>query len=212
MSPGTALRAALGDLYQQSWRLFLLNSAVSAFVVAVAVAGLWIPLLWVLLLAAGPLAAALMHCAVVVTTTEELDLRDALTGLSLHWRRGIVLGAVFAATVIAGVRAISFYADTGALVLAVAGAYLLFALSVFQLVLWPLAVLESDRPLRRVAGEAARIVVARPMQALILGLALLVVNLAGIAAAILPFLTLTIVYSFLAAAHFTLPPSPEAHD
>jgi hypothetical protein len=212
MSPGTALRAALGDLYQQSWRLFLLNAAVSAYVVAVVVAGLWIPFLWLLLIGAGPLAAALMHCAVVVTTRDDLVLRDALTGLSLHWRRGVVLGAVFTATAFAGVRAITFYADAGAPVLAVAGAYLLFALAVFQLVLWPLAVLESDRPLRRVASEAARTVVARPMQALILGLVLLAVNLAGLAAAILPFLTLTIVYTFLAAAHFALPPTREAHD
>jgi hypothetical protein len=212
MRPRAALSAALGDMYQQSWRLFLLNSAVSAFVVAVAIAGLWIPLLWVLLVAAGPLAAALMHCAVVVTTTEELTLREALIGLELHWRRGIVLGAVFAVVAVAGVRAISFYAESGALVLAVAGAYLLFALSVFQLVLWPLAVLELDRPLRGVAADAARTVVARPVQALTLGIALLAVNLVGIAAAILPFLTLTIAYTFLAAAHFALPPTREAHD
>ena len=41
---------------------------------------------------------------------------------------------------------------------------------------------------------------------LVLGLALLLVNLAGIAAAIMPFLTLTVAYTFLADAHFVLPP------
>ena len=212
MTPGLALRAALGDMYRQSWRLFLINSAFSAFVVSVAIAGLWVPLLWLLLVAAGPLAAALMHCAVLVSTTDELRLRDELDGLSLHWRRGAVLGLVFAGVTIGGLRAAMFYADRGALVLAVAAAYLLFALTVFQLVLLALAVRDPERPLRAVALDAVRIVVARPVQAVVLGLALALVNLAGIAAAIMPFLTLTIAYTFLAAAHFALPPTSEARD
>jgi hypothetical protein len=63
-----------------------------------------------------------------------------------------------------------------------------------------------------VAVDAGRTVVARPVQAVVLGLALALVNLAGIAAAIMPFLTLTIAYTFLAAAHFALPPTSEARD
>jgi hypothetical protein len=212
MTPGLALRAALGDMYQQSWRLFLLNSAFSAFVVAVAIAGLWVPLLWLLLVAAGPLAAALMHCAVLVTATEDLHLGDALDGLSRNWRRGVVLGVVFAAVTIGGLKAVAFYADRGALVLAVAAAYLLFALTVFELVLLAVAVRDPTRSLRAVAVDAGRTVVARPVQAVLLGLALVLVNLAGIAAAFLPFLTLTIAYTFLAAAHFALPPTSEARD
>jgi hypothetical protein len=212
MSPGLALRAALGDMYQQSWRLFLLNTAFSAFVVAVAIAGLWVPLLWLLLVAAGPLAAALMHCAVLVTATEDLHLGDALDGLSRNWRRGVVLGVVFAAVTIGGLKAVAFYADRGALVLAVAAAYLLFALTVFELVLLAVAVRDPTRSLRAVAVDAGRTVVARPVQAVLLGLALVLVNLAGIAAAFLPFLTLTIAYTFLAAAHFALPPTSEARD
>jgi hypothetical protein len=212
MTPGLALRAAFGDMYQQSWRLFLLNTAFSAFVVSVAIAGLWVPLLWLLLVAAGPLAAALMHCAVLVTTTEDLHLSDALDGLSLNWRRGVVLGVVFGAVTIGGVKAVAFYADRGALVLAVAAAYLLFALTVFELVLLAMAVRDAARSLRGVAVDAGRTVVARPVQAVLLGLALALVNLAGIAAAVLPFLTLTIAYTFLAAAHFALPPTSEARD
>jgi hypothetical protein len=38
-----------------------------------------------------------------------------------------------------------------------------------------------------------------------LGFALLLVNAAGIAAAVMPFLTLTVAYTFLATAHFVLP-------
>jgi hypothetical protein len=35
------------------------------------------------------------------------------------------------------------------------------------------------------------------------------VNVAGIAAAVMPFLTLTVAYTFLATAHFVLPPQEE---
>lgn len=214
MRPGDALRAALGDMYRQSWRLFLLNAALSTFVVSIAVAGLWVPLLWLLLVGAGPLAAALMHCAVVVTTTDELRLSDAVTGLRRHWRRGIVLAALVGCATFLAVHAISFYAGRGVLVLAVVAAYLLFAFAVFQLLLWPLAVFETDRPFGTVAGDAARALFARPVQALVLGVALAAVNIVGIAAAVLPFLTLTIAYTFLASARFALPPdsSLEAHD
>ncbi len=214
MTTGAALRAAFGDLYRQSWRLFLLNAALSAFVVPVAIAGLWAPPVWALLVLAGPLALSLMHCAVVVTRTEELRLAEALTGLRLHWRRGLALGALLAGGTLLGVHAISFYAGRGALVLAVVGVYLLLAFALFQIVLWPLAVFEARRPARQVAADAVRALLARPVQALALGAALTVVNLIGLAAAVLPFLTLTIAYSFLAAAHFALPPTPtpEAHD
>jgi hypothetical protein len=214
MSPRAALGAAFADLYHQSWRLFVLNACLSAFVAPIVIAGLWVPLVWILLVVAGPLAAALMHCAVVVTRTDELRLHDALTGLRLHWRRGLVLGAFLAAGAVAGFYAISFYAAHGALVLAVLGAYLLVVFGIFQLVLWPLAVFERDAPIRRVAAEAGRMLLTRPMQSIVFGLALVVVNAAGVAAAVMPFLTVTIAYSFLAAARFTLPPTstPEVPD
>jgi hypothetical protein len=48
-------------------------------------------------------------------------------------------------------------------------------------------------------------VAQRPGATLLFGLALLVVNLAGVAAAVMPFLTITIAYSFVAVAHFVLP-------
>ena len=98
--------------------------------------------------------------------------------------------------------------------LAVLAVYLLLAFAAFQLVLWPLAVFELSSPIRRVAGDALRTLLARPLQALVLALALIAVNLAGLAAAVMPFLTLTIAYTFLAAARFALPPTStlEAHD
>jgi hypothetical protein len=44
--------------------------------------------------------------------------------------------------------------------------------------------------------------------ALVLGLALLLVNVAGLVLGVLPFLTLTPAYTALAAARFALPPNP----
>jgi hypothetical protein len=208
MRPGAALRAALGDLYRQSWRFFLLNAALSAFVVPIAVAGLWVPLAWLALAAAGPLAAALMHCAVVAAVTDELRLRDALVGLRLHWRRGLVLGCALAGAAVAGGYAVSFYAHRGILVLAVLALYLLLVLAAFQLVLWPLAVFEFAAPIGSVFRDALRTLLQRPLQTSVLALALLAVNVAGLAAAVMPFLTLTIAYSCLAAARFVLPPVP----
>jgi hypothetical protein len=212
MSAGAALRSAAADLYRQSWRLFCLNAALSAFVVPVAVAGLWVPPLWALLVLAGPLAAALLHCAVVVTRTDGLALGEAVTGLRLHWRRGLVLGLVVTLGTVLGVHAISFYAGRGALILAVLGVYLLLAFVAFQLVLWPLAVFETAEPAGRVFRDAGRALLARPLQALALTAALVVVNAIGLAAAVLPFLTLTIAYSALAVARFALPPTLEAQD
>jgi hypothetical protein len=46
------------------------------------------------------------------------------------------------------------------------------------------------------------------MASLALAFLLLLVNLLGAAAAVLPLLTLTVAYSFLAAARFTLPHDP----
>ena len=67
------------------------------------------------------------------------------------------------------------------------------------------AVAEPDEPLRLVARKAATVGAQRPGATLLLGLALLLVNLAGVAAAVMPFLTVTVAYSFVAVAHFVLP-------
>jgi len=76
-------------------------------------------------------------------------------------------------------------------------------------VLWTFAIAEPERGLRRSAGEAAGFVASRPFSTLLLGLVLVLVNIAGIAAAVMPFLTLTVAYTFLATAHFVLPPTME---
>ncbi len=74
--------------------------------------------------------------------------------------------------------------------------------------LWPLAIRDCELPLREVAARAGFALVRRPGAAVGLGLALLAVNVLGIVAAVLPFLTMTIAYSALAAARFVLRPIP----
>ena len=210
MSVGAALRTALGDFYRQSWRLFFLNAALSGFVLALVLAGAYVPMALVLLVLAGPLAAALMHCAVTLAQTEDLRLAEALTGLRLHWRRGFALGLVALVVVAAGATGLVAYgrAGTWAWPLALVTLYALLAFGLLQLALWPLAIFERDRALTAVVGDAARALLRRPAGFAALGLALAVVNLVGAAAALAPLLTLTIAYSALAAAHYTLPRSP----
>ena len=210
MTVGRALRVAVGDFYRQSWRLFLLNTALSAFVVALVLAGAYVPMALVLLVLAGPLAAALMHCAVTLAQTEDLRLAEAITGLRLHWRRGLLLGLLVLAVLAAGATALVAYGRAGgwAWPLALLTLYVLAAFALLQLALWPLAVFERERGLTAVIGDAARALVRRPAGFAALGLVLALVNLAGAAAAFAPLLTLTIAYSALAAAHYTLPRSP----
>ena len=206
MSPGAALLAALGDLYRQSWRLLLLNAAFSAAVVPLAVAALWAPVALVgAVLVAGPAALALMHCAVTLAQTEDLSLRCGLVGLRLHWRRGLVLALLLGVVVAVGIFAVLTYGRADVWPLAGVALYILLALAAFQIPLLPLAVAEPGLPLRDVLRSAAVVVFRRPLQVFALAVALAIVNLAGAAAAVLPLLTLTVAYSFLAAAHFTLP-------
>ena len=78
----------------------------------------------------------------------------------------------------------------------------------FQLALWPVAVYEEGRAFRDVLRDAALVTLRRPLGFVGLGLLLLFVNAIGIVAAIVPFLTLTIAFSFLVSAHFALPKNP----
>jgi len=205
-----ALGVAAADLYHQAWRLVILNTLLGAAVVLVVLASIAAPAAVLLAILIGPVIAAVMHCAVTLAQTEDLRLADALMGVRRHWRRGLVLGGVLAVVIGLGAWAVPFYARAGtwAWPLAAACVYLLLTFGVFQLALWPLAVFESGQPLRAVARDAALTVARRPLGFLGLGVALVLVNALGVAAAILPFLTLTIAYSFLVSAHFALPKNP----
>jgi hypothetical protein len=210
VSLARALGVAATDLYHQSWRLIVLNTLLAAVLVGVILASLAVRPALLLLVLLGPVAAAVMHCTVTLAQTEELRLAEVVVGLRRHWRRGLVLGVHVAAAAILGAIAVPFYSRAGAWAwpLAALSVYVLLAFALLQLALWPLAVFEDARPLRAVVRDAAFVVGRRPWGFAGLALALLLVNAVGIAAAILPFLTLTIAYSFLVSAHFALPKNP----
>jgi hypothetical protein len=205
-----ALGVAAADLYHQAWRLLVLNLLLGVTLLLVVLASIAVRPALLLAILIGPAIAALMHCAVTLAQTEELRLAEALTGLRRHWRRGLVLGVALAVAVGFGALAVPFYARAGtwAWPLAALCIYLLLMFGVFQLALWPLVVFESDRPLRAIARDAALTLARRPLGFLGLACALLLVNVIGVVAAIIPFLTLTIAYSFLVSAHFALPKNP----
>jgi hypothetical protein len=209
MSARRALRLAVGDLYENSWRLLLVNAALGAVLVFAAVAAIAVHVLLVLVVLAGPAAAALAHCSVTLVRTGNLALADAWEGLLLHWRRGLALGAAGVALgVLAGI-AVHFYTRSSfGWPFAFLALYLAVGLAIYGVVLTIVAVAQPGDPLRVAARRAATVVAQRPGATLLLGLALLLVNGAGIAAAVMPFLTITVAYSFVAVAHFVLPASP----
>lgn len=212
MRVGRALRVALRDFYENSWRLLAVNAGVATVAVAGLLAGSYFQPALALLVLVGPAFAALVHCAVELQQTGRVRVADAVEGLRLHWRRGLLLGLLVVAAGGLAVLAVRFYAQggPGAWPLAVAAAYVFAFFGVWQIHLWPLAVLERERPLRRVSADALRGLARRPVASIALAFWLLVVNLVG-AVGILPLLTLTIAYSCLAAAHFALPaPTEEA--
>jgi hypothetical protein len=212
MRAGAAFRCAFRDFYGNSWRLVPVNAAVGAVLAFAVLSALAVRAALVVVVLAGPLLAMLVHCSVTLAQTGNLERGDALHGLRLHWRRGLLLGAVGASLLGLGALAVHFYGGTALWPLSFVTIYCLVLLGIYQLVLWTLAIARPSLPLRTVARDAARFVAERPWPTLAFGLVLLAVNVAGVAAALMPFLTLTVAYSFLAAAHFVLPqPATEEH-
>ena len=158
-------------------------------------------------LAAGPVTAALLHCAVTLVRTGNLVLsrrmgRDcASTG---GWGSGSV--ATGAALMALGVLAVRFYGVSSLWPLAFLTVYVLVAAR--HLPAGPLDACDrgaGPADSRSGTRRRRRVRAARPGATLALGLALLLVNIAGLAAAVMPFLTLTLAYTFLATARFVLP-------
>jgi hypothetical protein len=207
MSARRALGLACADLYRNSWRLVPVNAALGAVLVFVAVAAITVHVFLVLAVLAGPLAAALAHSSVTLVRTGNLKFADAWEGLRLHWRRGLALGAAGVALgVLAGV-AIHFYARSSVgWPFAFLTLYLVVLLGIYAAVLTTVAVADPGLSFRLAARNAGALAAGRPGATLSIGLVLLLVNLAGIAAAVMPFLTITLAYSFVAVAHFVVPP------
>ena len=207
MSVGRSLGAAAVDFYHQSWRLAALNTALSAAVLVIVYLFVWVlPLLVVLLVLVGPLVASLMHCAVKLAQEDELRFGDAVAGLRLHWRRGLVLAAVNLVAAALSVIALRFYgSERWLFTILVVDVLVVFVL--VQLVLWPRVVYEREQPLAQLFAAALSDFLSRPLATIGFAVTLFVVNLLGVVAGVLPFLTLTVAYSFVAAAHYALPRS-----
>src|SRR5262249_33297121 len=158
-----------------------------------AVAAITVHALLVLVVLAGPLATALAHSSVTLVRTGNLAFVDAWEGLRLHWRRGLALGAAgLALGVLAGV-AVHFYTRSSVgWPLAFLTLYLVVLLGIYAAVLTTVAVADPGLPFRVTARNAGALAAERPGATLLIGLALLAVNLAGVAAAVMPFLTITI--------------------
>jgi hypothetical protein len=211
MSVRQALATALRDLYAQSWRLLVVNGVVGASVVAVAVAAAHERAALAAVVVLGLPAAAMVHCAVTLARGGDLRLADALAGLRLSWRRGLALAAVAAALAPTAGYAVAFYGSARPLLwpLSFLVLYLSIVLGVHQLLLWTLAIGDATLPLHKAAAQAFELLLRRPLASLGLGLSVALVNIAGVVAALMPFLTLTLSYTFLAAAHFVFPPIQE---
>jgi hypothetical protein len=206
MTARRALGLAVGDLYRNSWRLVPVNAALGLVLVFCVVMAIAVHALLVLAVLAGPLVTALAHCSVILVRTDNLKLSDAWEGLRLHWRRGLALGAAGVALGVLAALAVEFYTrSTVGWPLAFATLYLVVLLGIYAAVLTTVSVAYPELPLRPAARAAATLGAQRPGATLLLGLALLLVNVAGVAAAVMPFLTLTVAYSFVAVAHFVLP-------
>src|SRR5262249_19665226 len=173
-----------------SFRLVPLNALLGAILIAVAVLAYALHAAVVLVVLAGPVAAALVHCAVTLVRTGNMTLADARDGFRLHWRRGLAPGAGVPALGLLPVRFSSGLAYGWPLVFFTLS--LLVLVGIYQAVLWTLAIADPDKPLRTIALEAGALGASRPGSTLLLGLALLLLNLGGIAAAVMPFLTLTV--------------------
>ena len=210
MRPRNAMWLALRDFYANSWRLVVVNAVLGAVLVLAILATLAEPLAIVFVVATGPVVAALVHCAVTLVRTGDLTLADAVAGLRLHWLRGLELSGAGAALAALGLWAVRFYSGAALWPLAFLTLYLLVLLAIFGFVVWTVAIAAPDRSLGAVVRESASVTAARPGQTLVLGLALLLVNVAGIAAAVMPFLTLTVAYTFLVTARFLVTPEEEA--
>ena len=202
---GAVLRRAARDFYEESWRLVLLNTALSAYVLVVLGAAAYVPAALVLLVGVGPLAAALVSAAVIVVDTGSLTIAETTGSVRRCWRRGLALGGLVA-FVASGDR-------RRAAVLRLGVGARLAARDPDPLPHRPLRRLPApalaagaeglERPLRALAADAGVALLRRPAGALGLAVALLLINTIGLAAAVLPFLTMTPAYSALAAARFS---------
>jgi hypothetical protein len=211
---GDVFRRAVSDLYGFSWRLVIVNTAVSVVCAIVVVTVSAVPLSLLLApIAAGPVVAGLVHCTVKVIREGEFVLADAADGVRRHWRQGLQFGALCGAAIMLGALAVAFYGSERhrVLPLAVLAVYLVAFFLLVLLRATPIAIGQPETSVTEALTGAFMLVVRAPLRYLALGTGLLVVNLLG-ALTVLPLLTLTIAYSFLVAGRVVLPRTVEEEE
>ena len=208
MSTTAALRLAAGDLRHNTRVLVPLSFlAVLGLVAAVLPLG---PARVLLPLAVGPVVAVLLHLALLVVDGGRPTWDDARAGLRRTWRRGLLLGAATLAFLVVGIQAVVVYAERlPALAFLAFDALALLLVGV--LVLWPLAVRHAEQPPGAAVRAAGLVLAQAPWAAVRLALALLVVNVVGLAL-VVPFLLLGAAFTALAVAHFVTAPPPPARE
>ena len=149
------------------------------YVLVVLSVAVYVPAALVLLVGAGPLAAAVVYAAVTIVDEGSLTYRETFAGLRRCWwsrargrRPGSDRRQRVRAPVLLGLRPLAW--PLAVLVLYLAGAF-----GLYQLLLWPLAVQDPERPLREALRDAGVALVRRPVATTGLAVALLLVNLLG---------------------------------
>ena len=208
-SLGGAIRSALGDLYEHSWRLVPANIVWSIVAVAVLFAAVVAPIgLLLVPLLAFP-TAGLFRMTTRIARGDAVSFWDSIAA----WRRDALAtlllgGALSLAAVVLSVNFVS-----GILTQTVIG-WAFATLAFWGLVAawliawtaWPiLADPHRDRwPARERARLAARVVLAHPIALAVLGVLLLAFLVAS-AVAIVAILTVSVALAALIAARYVLP-------
>lgn len=202
------MRAALGDLYDNSFRFLGANLLLGIVLLIVAFLAIGTPLALVGLIVAVPFAAGLMAMATQLVRNEHCDFSDFTAELGRPWR-SLLIGAV--QLLIGFVLVFDIVLGgglSGALgaFLSVSALYGLLVWWLYAVALWPLLLdpLRAGEPTRRLLRLALVIVVARPIRLLLLGL--LLGALLGVSTvAVAPLVTVSVALAWLVAARWVLP-------
>lgn len=206
----SAVRAALGDFYYNSWRLVPANLAWGALLLALlAAAGLWsaLALLGLPLLAVPQ--AGMARLAALIARGESVSLGDAVDAWRRYLAPSLLLGYGLAIpAVVLGVNVVYGIADGGIVAVAIGTLALwgLVALAAFGVAAWPLLVdpVREDVPVRDRLRLAAMLGLAHPGR--LLGLAgVVALVLALSTAAFAALLSVSVAYAALIAARYVLP-------
>lgn len=207
-SAGGALRAALSDLYYNSWRFLGANLLVGLVLIGVGLLAIASLAALVGALLAVPPAAGLMRMATTLQRRGHTDFDEVWSQLRRP-RRAMGIGAlqlfvllVLVVDLVVGASISSFF---GAF-LSASAAWGLLIWWLYALALWPLLLdpVRDGEPVRASLRLAALVLLARPLRMVGLGLLLGALMLVS-AITVAPLVTIAIALAWLVAARYVLP-------